>query len=62
MHLRYFFLIDSVNCLRVFINFAESITAMGEEDHLFHDEVEIEDFTWDEEEQKYFYPCPCGDL
>lgn len=26
-----------------------------------HDEVEIEDFVYDEEEEMYFYPCPCGD-
>ena len=27
----------------------------------FYDEVEIEDFDWNEEEQTYYYPCPCGD-
>lgn len=27
----------------------------------FHDEVEIEDFEFDEELQLYHYPCPCGD-
>lgn len=27
----------------------------------FHDEVELEDFEWDEEEQAWTYPCPCGD-
>jgi diphthamide biosynthesis protein 3 len=27
----------------------------------FHDEVEIEDFEFDEELQLYYYPCPCGD-
>lgn len=27
-----------------------------------HDEVEIEDFTFDEELEIYRYPCPCGDL
>ena len=27
----------------------------------FHDEVEIEDFEFDEETEKYHYPCPCGD-
>ncbi|VDO92882.1 unnamed protein product [Soboliphyme baturini] len=27
----------------------------------FYDEVEIEDFEYDEEEEAYFYPCPCGD-
>ncbi|KAI6175923.1 DPH3-like protein [Aphelenchoides bicaudatus] len=27
----------------------------------FHDEVEIEDFEFDEEKQLYHYPCPCGD-
>jgi len=28
---------------------------------VFHDEVEIEDFEFDEEKQVYHYPCPCGD-
>jgi diphthamide biosynthesis protein 3 len=28
---------------------------------VFHDEVEIEDFEFDEETQSYYYPCPCGD-
>ena len=28
---------------------------------VFHDEVEIEDFEFDEETQTYYYPCPCGD-
>lgn len=28
---------------------------------VFHDEVEIEDFEYDEESESYFYPCPCGD-
>lgn len=27
----------------------------------YHDEVEIEDFEYDEEEEMYYYPCPCGD-
>lgn len=28
---------------------------------VFHDEIEIEDFEYDEEEDMYYYPCPCGD-
>jgi len=28
---------------------------------VYHDEVEIEDFEYDEEEDLYTYPCPCGD-
>lgn len=28
---------------------------------IYHDEVEIEDFEYDEEEGIYYYPCPCGD-
>jgi hypothetical protein len=28
---------------------------------VFHDEVEIEDFEFDEETSIYTYPCPCGD-
>ena len=37
-------------------------SAEGEnEDLTFHDEVELEDFEWDEEEAAWTYPCPCGD-
>ncbi|CAJ0957436.1 unnamed protein product, partial [Mesorhabditis belari] len=28
---------------------------------VFHDEVEIEDFEFDEEAEIYHFPCPCGD-
>ncbi|XP_018897780.1 diphthamide biosynthesis protein 3 [Bemisia tabaci] len=28
---------------------------------IYHDEVEIEDFEYDEENDTYYYPCPCGD-
>lgn len=28
---------------------------------VYHDEVEIEDFEYDEEKEAYYYPCPCGD-
>ncbi|XP_023230624.1 diphthamide biosynthesis protein 3 [Centruroides vittatus] len=28
---------------------------------VFHDEVEIEDFEYDELTETYYYPCPCGD-
>ncbi|XP_010795644.1 diphthamide biosynthesis protein 3 [Notothenia coriiceps] len=28
---------------------------------VFHDEVEIEDFEFDEETEMYYFPCPCGD-
>ena len=27
----------------------------------FHDEIEIEDMEYDEEDEMYYYPCPCGD-
>lgn len=27
----------------------------------FYDEIEIEDFDYNEEEEIYYYPCPCGD-
>lgn len=27
----------------------------------YHDEVEIEDFEYDEDDEIYYYPCPCGD-
>uniref|UniRef100_T1JJW1 Diphthamide biosynthesis protein 3 n=1 Tax=Strigamia maritima TaxID=126957 RepID=T1JJW1_STRMM len=28
---------------------------------VYHDEIEIEDFEYDEETETYYYPCPCGD-
>lgn len=28
---------------------------------IFHDEIEIEDFEYDEDDEVYYYPCPCGD-
>lgn len=28
---------------------------------VYHDEIEIEDFEYDEELEIYYYPCPCGD-
>lgn len=28
----------------------------------FYDEIEIEDMDFREDDQMYFYPCPCGDL
>ena len=33
----------------------------GDEEISVYDEVEIEDMTYDEALQTYFYPCPCGD-
>lgn len=27
----------------------------------FYDEIEIEDFVYDQDLKTYFYPCPCGD-
>ncbi|RHZ62421.1 hypothetical protein Glove_340g37 [Diversispora epigaea] len=27
----------------------------------FYDEIEIEDFEFEEDKQIYHYPCPCGD-
>ena len=32
-----------------------------EQNLVFHDEIELEDFEYDEEEETYYYPCPCGD-
>jgi hypothetical protein len=26
-----------------------------------YDEIEIEDFDYNQEENTYYYPCPCGD-
>ncbi|XP_076984743.1 diphthamide biosynthesis protein 3-like [Tamandua tetradactyla] len=28
---------------------------------VFHGELEIKDFQYDEDLETYFYPCPCGD-
>lgn len=27
----------------------------------YYDEIEIEDFEYDSDEDTYYYPCPCGD-
>ncbi|KII84848.1 hypothetical protein PLICRDRAFT_117435 [Plicaturopsis crispa FD-325 SS-3] len=27
----------------------------------YYDEIEIEDFAWDDVAQVFHYPCPCGD-
>ena len=27
----------------------------------FYDEIDIEDFVWDDKLGLYHYPCPCGD-
>lgn len=27
----------------------------------YYDELEVEDFTWDEDAKVFHYPCPCGD-
>lgn len=35
---------------------------MAQDEEVFHDEVEIEDFVYDEESETFTYPCPCGDL
>ena len=37
-----------------------SVSVM-EEEGVYHDEVEIEDFEYDEDSETYYYPCPCGD-
>jgi diphthamide biosynthesis protein 3 len=35
---------------------------MSDDENLsIYDEIEIEDMTFDEAMQTYFYPCPCGD-
>ncbi|EZA51894.1 DPH3-like protein [Ooceraea biroi] len=28
---------------------------------VYYDEIEIEDFEYDQSEEIYYYPCPCGD-
>lgn len=35
--------------------------ALEEQNLVFHDEIELEDFEYDEDEETYYYPCPCGD-
>ncbi|KAI8902274.1 diphthamide biosynthesis protein Dph3 [Globomyces pollinis-pini] len=27
----------------------------------FYDEIELEDFEYNEDEEIYYFPCPCGD-
>ncbi|OPB43178.1 KTI11, involved in diphthamide synthesis [Trichoderma guizhouense] len=34
---------------------------MSDDGLSIYDEIEIEDMTFDEVLQTYFYPCPCGD-
>lgn len=35
---------------------------MSDDENLsIYDEIEIEDMTFDDALQSYFYPCPCGD-
>ncbi|KAL3960243.1 hypothetical protein ACCO45_005360 [Purpureocillium lilacinum] len=35
---------------------------MSDDENLsIYDEIEIEDMTFDEAQQLYHYPCPCGD-
>lgn len=37
-------------------------TEMSVDENLtYHDEVELEDFEWDDELEAWTYPCPCGD-
>ena len=38
------------------------LTMANDDDELYHDEVEIEDFEYDKETGFFTYPCPCGDL
>lgn len=33
----------------------------GNKMSIYHDEIEIEDFEYDEDDEVYYYPCPCGD-
>lgn len=34
---------------------------MSSDGLVFHDEVELEDFEWDDKLEAFTYPCPCGD-
>ncbi|KAM0264682.1 hypothetical protein ACHAQJ_000507 [Trichoderma viride] len=34
---------------------------MADDGYSIYDEIEIEDMTFDEALQMYYYPCPCGD-
>jgi diphthamide biosynthesis protein 3 len=38
---------------------SENLLTMADEN--IYDEIEIEDMTYDETMQTYYYPCPCGD-
>lgn len=33
----------------------------NDDDGIVHDEVEIEDFEYDPNNETFTYPCPCGD-
>ncbi|ELA46776.1 hypothetical protein VCUG_01735 [Vavraia culicis subsp. floridensis] len=39
----------------------EEIETYFEQAQPYYDEVDLEDFTYDEERKAYVYPCPCGD-
>jgi DNA-directed RNA polymerase subunit RPC12/RpoP len=39
----------------------ELLGLANDEESGVYDKVEIEDMEFDEEQEAYFYPCPCGD-
>ena len=46
---------------QVTVEQVDAITGADIEVENIYDEVEIDDLDYDEGEQTFFYPCPCGD-
>ena len=39
----------------------EAVVAVDDDLNSIYEEVELSEMEWDEDEEAYFYPCPCGD-
>lgn len=57
MFTRHPLLIPAVGNVRLDSPFFRILERMS----VFHDEIEIEDFEYDEDTETYYFPCPCGD-
>ena len=39
----------------------ESVVDVDDDLNSVYEEVELSEMEWEEDEEAYFYPCPCGD-
>ena len=39
----------------------EAFVDAGDDLNSVYEEVELSEMEWEEDEEAYFYPCPCGD-